>query len=324
MKFIKTIAKAVITAFFCVLLAETFYGDVVITKDREKIKGVIVEEYKDRVVISTLDGEKEILRRDIANINFDLEEQNLVSMGDLYQDRAMYQESYYYYRQALEVNPNCKSAKEGLDYSGSMLQQFERKMKLNHIKRMNEENAWRMGVKTPEENIEEEFRRGLGFSVEPYKANFRVTDVQRLSPAYEAGLIEGDIIVALWGRMVGYSRPEEFVSRIMSSDVIEVRLTIERGLEIELEDTSGNLTSLMGMNIAYSETEGFEVMSVAEGGRAARAGIIAGDIFTEIEGNSTRYMPLSDMERVFMEKMGSSVNVTIKRDISIWKRFSQR
>jgi tetratricopeptide (TPR) repeat protein len=321
---LKIILGAVTTALFCVLLAETFYGDVIIKKDREKIRGVIVEEYRDRVVISTLDGEREIFRNDIANINFDLEEQNLVRIGDFYQDRGMYQKSYYYYRQALEVDPNYKSAKEGLDYSGFMLQQFERKMKRGHIRRMNEEKAWRTGTKTPEENIEEEFRRVLGFSVEPYKANFRITDVQRLSRAYQAGLREGDIIIALWGRMVGYSHPEEFVSKIVSSDIMEVRLTMERIMEIELDDTSGNLSSLMGMNITYSETEGFEVTAVAQGGRAERAGIIAGDVFTEIDGRSTRYMPRRDMEKVFMEKRGSNITVAIKRDTSVWKRFPKR
>lgn len=307
----------------CLIVPEQVYGDTVIKKDREKIKGVIVEEYKDRIVLSTMDGELKIMKSEIGDINYDLEEQNLTRMGDLYQDRAMYQEAYYYYSQALKVNPNYKPAREGVDYSGSMLQQFSRKIKLEHISRMNEEKAWRSGVKAEEGNTADEVNKVLGFSIEPFGANFKVSEVRRSSPASEAGLKEGDIIVALWGRMTGYTRPEELVAKIMASEVMEVRFTILRGMVIDVPDSGGNLGALLGADIIYSETEGFEVTGVAPESEAWKKGLIDGDVIVEIEGVSTRYMPLEDLERSVEEKRGESISFSIRRDISIWKSFGK-
>ena len=309
---------------FCFFMSEMFYGDTIFKKDREKVKGVVVEEYKDRVVLSTMDGEQKILRRDIKRIDYDREEQNLTRMGNLYQDRGMYKEAYHYYSQALKINPEYKSAKEGLDYTGSMLQQFGRRMKLEHISKMNDEKAWRSGVDIPEETMEAQLRRVLGFSVESHGANFRVTSVRKGSPATDAGLLKGDVIVAVWGRMVGYTRPEEFIKRIVSPEVMEVRLTILRNAEIEVKKVSGNLPSLIGADIEYSETEGFEVSTVSPGSEAEMSGLVPGDILVEVEGKATRYMPMREMEKMFIDKKGSSVNVSARRNISLWKQFEEK
>ncbi len=309
---------------FCLFLSGIFYGDTIFKKDRERVKGVIVEEYRDRVIVSTIDGEQKILRSDVKKIDYDLEEQNLTSMGDLYQDRGMYQDAYYYYGQALKINPQYKRAKEGLDLSGSMLQQTGRKVKLAHIQRMNEEKVWRSGMKMPEENMEAQLRRVLGFSVESYGANFKVIYVQKFSPADSAGLDVGDVIVAVWGRMVGYTRPEEFMAKVVSMDVMEVRLTIVKNLEIRVKDVLGDTSSLIGADVTYSETEGFEVGSVAPGGEAERVGLVPGDIFAKIEGESTRYMPLKEMKKMFAARKGKTIKVSVKRDISLWKSFAKK
>jgi tetratricopeptide (TPR) repeat protein len=80
-------------------------ADTVIMKSRERVKGVVVEEYSDRVRISTMEGEREILKNGIERIVYDLEEQNLTNLADFYMDRGMYKMAYHYYEQALNVNP---------------------------------------------------------------------------------------------------------------------------------------------------------------------------------------------------------------------------
>jgi membrane-associated protease RseP (regulator of RpoE activity) len=311
---------AVIWVFSC----ERSFGDTIIKKDKEMVKGVIVEDYKDRVVISTIDGEKKIMKGDIEVINYDLEEQNLTSMGGFYQDRGMYMEAYHYYNQALKISPNFKPAREGLDFSGAMLQQMGRKKKLEHISRMNEEKAWRSGINIAEESHEKKLKDELGFSVEPYGANFKVTSVQRSSPADDGGLRVGDIIVALWGRKVGYISVQEFISGVITPEMMEVKLTILRNMELMAENRSGNISGLLGVSIGYSETEGFEVKSVSPGGMAMKLGFAAGDTISEIEGRSTRYMTLEEMDKISMDKKGESLSVVIKRDLSLWKRFNKK
>ncbi len=309
---------------FCFFPSGVFRADTVIKNDREKVKGVVVEEYVDRVVISTTDGEKEILRSDIEKIDYDLEEQNLTRLGDQYQDKGMYQDAYHYYSQALKINPDYKSAKDGLDYSSNLMQQFSRKMKSDHVKRMELERDWRMGVSVAEDTMAEDLREVLGFSVEPDGAGFNVTDVSLASPAWKGGLRKGDSIVAVWGRLIGYTKPEVFMKRILLPEVREVKVTIIRGKEINVKNASGNAEATIGSRLGYSKTEGFEFLYVAPGGPADAAGIEKGDVVARIDGKSTRYMSLEELENLFVSKKGGPLDLGIKRELSIWKTFKEK
>ena len=86
------------------------YADIVVMNEGEELKGVVVEEYDDRIMLSTIDGEKQVMRKDIKKVIFDLEEQNLTSIGDFYQDNKRFEKAAYYYKRALIVNPNYKKA----------------------------------------------------------------------------------------------------------------------------------------------------------------------------------------------------------------------
>ena len=71
-----------------VLLFSFFYApkcasaDSITLADGKEEKGIVVEEYGDRIVISTYEGEKTILKKNIRTMNFDLPEQNLSKLGD--------------------------------------------------------------------------------------------------------------------------------------------------------------------------------------------------------------------------------------------------
>ena len=82
----------------------TAFADTVYLENGEKMKGVIVEEYHDRVVISTYEGEKSILKKDVHTISYDLVEQNLVVLGDSYADRNKHGEAYFYYKKAVKIS----------------------------------------------------------------------------------------------------------------------------------------------------------------------------------------------------------------------------
>ena len=44
--------------------------------DEKRVKGVVVEDYDDRIVLSTIDGEKSIMKQKIERILYDMDEQN--------------------------------------------------------------------------------------------------------------------------------------------------------------------------------------------------------------------------------------------------------
>jgi len=66
----RTIALAV----FLILFSSSVFADIVIMKDGKRIKGLILDEFKDRIVVSTVEGEKIIMISDIESAIYSSEE----------------------------------------------------------------------------------------------------------------------------------------------------------------------------------------------------------------------------------------------------------
>lgn len=320
------ITKIIMTAVSVVFLSGYFsFADTVIMKSRERIKGVVVEDYADRVVISTADGERELSKDSINRIIYDLEEQNLTSLGDFYQDRGMYKTALYYYEQALQANPDYRQAREGRNYSATFLQQADRIRKMEHVQRMNEERLWRQGdFSDAGPSDQDRLRQILGITLKDTGGSFEIIEVMRGSPADEAGLKRGDTILSAWGRNITYMRPEEVIKRLISPEVMEVRMSVRRSVMLDLEGARGNFSAMTGLQTEYSEMEGLMVSGVHPESPATRAGMKEGDFILSVQGESTRYMPMSDMENIVRGRRGETLSFEIKRDIVIWKKIEDR
>ncbi len=315
--------KIIIYIVLLLFMSNNFSGaDTISMKGGERIKGVIVEEYKDRVVISTVDGEKEIMRDKIGNVIFDLEEQNLTSLGDFYQDRRMYKKAYYYYNKALEVNPNYKRAKDGLNYVGTYIQQSGRMRKLSHIQRLNEEGLAKKEIRTfGRSDAKSSLNNDLGFSLKTKEGAFVISGVALNSPAADAGVKNGDRLTALWGRAIGYMQPGEVEEKLNASGVMDVQLTVERSYMLEVVEGMGGYYDLLGIKLGFSEMEGLVVEEVAVGSAADIAGIQKGDFVVSVQGKTTRYMALDTIAKMITSRKGDTISLETKRDIVIWKKF---
>ncbi len=307
-------------AILCLCPVSVSYADILVMRNNDRVKGVIVEDYKDRIVIRTVEGEKQIMKKDIRRIMFDMEEQNLTSLGDFHQDMGRYIEAYYYYERALEVNPDYKKAREGFNYVGAYLHQTGRRLKLDHIRRRQEEERWKEGVPLPAESAQvKQVRDSLGIVLKDVKGTFEIADVVPDSPAVKAGIRKGDILLATWGRNISYMRPGEVMAKLVNSGIMDVRATIERSFMLELGNSSINYSDLLGAQLRYSEMEGLMVEKVVAGGAAEAAGIKEGDILLEIQGESTRYMPFKDVARIINSRKRDTLSLKIKRDVVVWK-----
>ena len=79
-------------------------------------------------------------------------------------------------------------------------------------------------------------------------------------------------------------------------------------------DTSGELTGV-GIQVAKDESsDRIKVISPIEGTPAAQAGIASGDIITQIDGESTQGMALSEAVQRIRGKVGTDVELTVRRD----------
>lgn len=311
-----------IAVFLCLVGVIISVGDTILKKDGERLKGVVVEDYKDRIVLSTMDGEKVIMKSNIERIIYDLEEQNLTSLADMYQDRGMYKTAHYYYEEALKINPEYKKAREGLNYTAGLAQQTKRRRKLDHISRMNEEKLFRRGGPVEEMASEKDrLKKSLGIELDDVEGSYKIASVIPDSAAAKGGLKKGDVIVAAWGRTITYMQPGEVMKKLLSAESVEVRLTIERTVMMDLASLKENYPSIIGVQFEFSEMEGLMVKEVTDKSPALKAGIRKGDQLMEVQGESTRYMALNEVEGIIKSRKGETLSLKVKRDVVLWKKF---
>lgn len=302
----------VIFLFSAILIMFSGYlsADTVKLKDGKECKGIIVEDYNDRVLLSTVDGEKTINKSDIEELYFDNEEDNLIKLAEQARDRRDFAKAFTYYNMALKANPVSKAANNGLVFLQGYLFRKEEMEKLDDIKRR--ENIERYGSVLPSEKTmteEERFRDlqkrlydvvGLRLVIEK---NFpRVARVRPKSPAYGSGMRQGDTIVALWEKLAGYMTLAEVMEALLDKPSLEIKCVIERTAET---DPSG-LT--MGM-----ELKGLTMLADTPDGIMKKD-----DIVTYINDSPTRYMPFKKALYLIKRSKGSA-KLTFRRDVLIWR-----
>ncbi|NQT32347.1 MAG: PDZ domain-containing protein [Candidatus Omnitrophica bacterium] len=299
------------------------HSDMITMRDGEDIKGVVLEEYKDRVLISTIDGEKQILKKDIKNIAYDLKEQNYASMGDYYQDRGLYKEAYGYYNRALEINPNYQRAKDGFNHVVTYIQLSDTRRKIDHLKKRNIEEIERKGGEPGDhdKNIEEQLKYALGIELQKINEDYIIADVARKSPANIAGIKKGDVLLEIWGRPIGFIGPVEVMKKLIDPGVMDVSVTIERSVLLSVRKGLGRASGKLGIKLGITEMDGIIIKNVKKRSPAASAGLRSKDVITEVQGESTRYMSLGEVERVMNSRKGDTLYINIERNTIMWKKF---
>ncbi len=132
---------AIAILIFCT--TSTLYADVVIMKNKTRIKGLVVDEYVDRVTLNTIYGEKDIFRKDIERIEYDTPEQNFMQLGRAYDDKGWYDKAAFYYKKAMEIKPDYKEAREAYLASHAKMWRKEEKMAESELKRQSMVMNWR-------------------------------------------------------------------------------------------------------------------------------------------------------------------------------------
>ena len=323
----KNIKWCVVTFFIAGVLAamcsSASFADTVYVKKNGPVKGVVVEEYKDRIVLSTMNGEKQLMRTDIEQLIYDREEQNLVSLAELCQDRGQFIKAYYYYNKALTINPEYKKARKGLNYVGIYVVNSGRKQKLDHVERLNAGERAMPGVKEDaDKEKRERVKDVLGLTLSKNLEDIVISEVRPASPAAKGGIKKGDVIMSLWARSVNYMDPEDIMDKLLSP-VMDVQMTVKRDYNLNLKNASLKYGNLAGIKPGYSEMEGMIVEDVYESSPAEESGIKKDDIISEIAGQDVRYMGIKELNNIINSASGGSIVLTVKRDMVIWKNFAK-
>jgi len=301
---------ALIIALFLALDTCRAFCDTVNLRTGGQIKGIVIEEYMDSILISTPKGEKEIKKEIIKSIEYDLLEQNLVAMGDKDMKRGNYERAYYYYEKAKKVNPDYKDAVNGSSYLSGYLyrRQFAKKAEQVQQHQFIEDYSKGMYVEEKEDDMEK-LKRLVGMDIKAKKGMYIVVEkIYAATPAMEAGIIKGDYIASIWGRLTKYLSPTDVAKEILKPGHMEVKMAIDRNIACEKGVLRPEHLSL--------EFEGIKLMNIKQKSRAYAAGLRDGDMLLEVDSRSVRYTPLKDVIKTLGKKDGK---ILIRREITIWR-----
>lgn len=292
------------------------HADTIYKNDGSETKGIVVEDYNDRIVFSTANGEKMIMKSDIKELYYDDEEENLIKLAEQAKEKQDYTKALTYYEMAFKANPNLKAAKDGLVFLQGYLFRKEEAQKEDDVKKRDDIERQGAGAAIEpvvSDEISEKsarLKKTLGITL-GMKGNFPVIEnVQPHSAAYDAGLEKGDKLTAIWSRLTGYMELTEVMNALLDKPSLELKCTFERAVKVP-----------NGLGASFTmEFDGLTIASIHEGGPAQQSGLRKGDLITEIDGKSARYMPLKNAVNAIEHAKGDAVNLTIRREVLIWRR----
>ncbi|MFC1623889.1 PDZ domain-containing protein [Candidatus Omnitrophota bacterium] len=273
-------------------------ADTIIMKDGRRTKGLVVEEYMDRVTLSTVDGEKNILKKDVERIEYDTPEQNFMQLGRAYDARERYDKAASYYKKAMDINPDYKEAREAYLASHSKIWRQEERMTKKELERQSLVMDWRKNrnkkVSSPSKDKALLLKDSLGISLVDKDGIFTIAEVMPYSSAARAGIEEGDILAGIWGKLVSYSDAEQVIDELLGPKYSEIRVLVEKGISIPVDGSAKGLYKKLGILLSF-EYEGLVVEDIVAGGKGEAAGFKKGDFVIAVDKNITRYLPLDNV-----------------------------
>ena len=313
----KLVAAVFVLAFVIFGNGLSAHADTIYTDDGKELRGIVVEDYQDRLIFSTADGEVTIMKSNIQKLYYDSEEDNLIKLAELATERRDYTKAFAYYDMAYKLNPDSKAAKDGLVFLQGYFFRKEETKKEDEVKKREDFENYGTAVpteKNTEESVKdlaENIRKGIGITFAGNGVMPKIEEVGMNSPAEEAGVRPDDRLVAIWGRLTGYMPLKDLMATLSEKPALELKCMLERTLEVSVS----NLGASFSM-----EFDGLTISEVKENSSASEARLKKGDLVTDINGNSTRYMPLKKALQMIKHSKDGVAKLTIRREVLIWRK----
>ncbi len=312
---------------FSICFTLPLFADTIITNEGKEIKGIVIEDYKDRVVFSTVDGEISIMKSDMREMSFDSDEDNLIKLAELAIDRRDYSRAMTYYNMALKLAPDSSAVKQGVAYLRGSIFRKDEEAKSADIMRQQDIELY--GAQAPlrskageVDGMMDVLDKTTGMKIVLIENVPKVEAVRLNSPAFEAGIRKNDTLISVWGKLAGYLSLKETLNLLISKSAIEIRCVIERVFDVNVNPNNAIITGpedLIGATLAI-DIDGLVIAGVKDAGTAFTAGIYKGDRVIAIDDKPTRYMPLKKALELIKNIKSGSIKLTIRRKATIWRR----
>lgn len=303
-------------SFFCSQAS----ADTVTLKNQKEIKGLVVEQHADRIVLSTADGEIPILKKGIKEIFYDAPEQNFMQAGKEYESAGRLGEALAYYQKALELNPDFGEAKSAAIAVRNRFWAKATEGPRDEIeKKQLIYDAWAKGD-SPDEKIlrkvgekSRSLKSGLGLSLAKKGDWVMLDTVEAKKAAGAVGLRKGDRLVAIDGRSLRYLTPDVVTQDLLEPRYSSFTLEIERDAFVHKEEAQK--TKQLGLKLKLDH-QGVVVRSVKAKSVTAAAGVKERDVVVQVDGQPTRYLPLNKVEQAIENSAEADrVVMTVRRHV---------
>lgn len=287
-------AIIVITLVFFVNIS---FADTVYMNDGSTIKGLVVEDHCDRIVFSTYEGEKAILKNDIDEIFFDDLEQNYYYIANKFVCELDFERAEKFYDKALDVNGGFKPAIDGI----------------SRMKDVRTKSIKKWDDTKPLDMLREKF--GISLS---QKGDFSAVSevIKKRSP-----FSKEDAISAVWDESMRFTPPDEVAKKMAGLAGTSVKVVIRRDVVFCSRCVPWYLAMFgikrEGVLPVRMEIDGLTVGGLAPASLAHRSGLKTGDRIVAIDSRPTRYMPLKEAKKLIHKDIPQEVILTIERDLML-------
>jgi hypothetical protein len=264
---------------FFFLVASAAYADVIYDHSGGTLKGLVVEEHADRIVLSAEQGEQTVFRSQIEEVFYAEPERNYLYLGGQALESGDFGAARGFFQKALQINSVFSEAADAIERAADL----EKKQ------------DWvSQGL-----DLLQALEKQWGITLAQGKELAVVQEVRPGSLAERSGLAAGDGLVAAWNVSLAFIPAGAVARELIGPPGSISKLTIQRAVELP---AGGRLEMKLSM----------ERLGLTAAGEAP--GLLPGDRIISIGGKPTRYMPLGDA-RGMIQSAKEGVELLIHRDL---------
>lgn len=307
----KILVPIFLTSAVLFLFSRAASADTIYLKDKSALKGIVVEEYVDRIIYSTIEGEKEILKSDIIHIKFEEPADNLMRLGDAAFKKGYFKVALKYFMMGQRANQNISSLDSKIYHTEQIIYKVPETRKREHLALKNEIISGRTAADSSESlDPKQQLANKLGVKIKERRGRYFIKNISSDSSFDKAGARKGDAIISIWSKLCDYLTFKDLFDLLINPKETLMMVTIERTLVIPK-----NVPFDGKIDIKW---EGAFIETLNKDGALEKAGFKALDRITAVDGQTTRYAPLKTITR-WLQKKSLTRKVTIRRKLSVYK-----
>lgn len=300
-------------------------ADTIHLKDGSELKGLIVEEHADRLVLSTEKGETPLMRGSIKEVEYSDPAQTLFQLAKSYEAEEKLGEALAYYEKASELNPDLQEAKVAASAVRNRFWASSTQGPINEIEKQQVLlDSWGRGKKVDEvirnESLEQQksLRENVGLTLEKKGDWVRLAFVDTKKEAGLVGLKKNDRLISIDGESLRYLSEEVVRKKMLTPRLTNYTLEYERDLFVRKEPVKTRMKEL-GVKFKL-EYKGLVISAVEEGGASEAAGAQIGDLIAQIDGEPTRYLPIRKARTLIESSEEDRVVLTVRRSAYLTRK----